>query len=561
MAPAPEGVQNTMTEFRFAEALLEWAGAIGSDFVVTETTALDVAETATFQTTQKIPVLLLPATPQEVSEVVRIANRQGIALYPVSSGKNWGYGSRVPVTSNCALLDLSRLDRITGFNERLGYVTVQPGVTQQKLFDYLDRHTSRLWMDATGSSPDCSLIGNTMERGFGHTPYGDHFANVCNLKVILPNGDLIHTGYGGLPAAQAPHVYRWGVGPSLDGLFSQSNLGIVIEMTIWLMPAPEYFQSFFFQCDKEEGLGGIVEALRPLKMDNTLRSAVHIVNDYKVLSSTCQFPWGEKMPLGSEQMKTIRKAKKIARWSGSGALYGTRRQVAESRRLLRKALAGRTDTLHFIDDRRLAFASRFKGIYKTLTGLDLNRSLKVLRPVYGLLKGIPTRDALASIYWRKRMQVPANPDPDRDGCGLLWTAPVAPMEGSAAQELLAMSERILLTHGFEPQISLTLVTERSLACVISITYDRNLPGEDQKAMAAYVDLQSQLERAGYYSYRLGIAGMQTLSADAAYSHLLRTLKRALDPGNVISPGRYIPQAEISQLDDSSFEPGAANRLL
>ena len=126
-------------------------------------------------------------------------------------------------------------------------------------------------MDATGSSPDCSLIGNAMERGFGHTPYGDHFAQVCNLEAVLANGDLIRTGYGSLAAPQAAQVYKWGNGPSLDGLFSQSNFGIVTEMTIWLMPAPKYFQAFFFQCDREEGIAEVVEALRPLRMDDTQR--------------------------------------------------------------------------------------------------------------------------------------------------------------------------------------------------------------------------------------------------------------------------------------------------
>jgi 4-cresol dehydrogenase (hydroxylating) len=533
-------MRDNMGDHDVSGALQEWARVIGPDFAISDRAARAAAETATFQTSQRIPVILRPGTPQEVCEVVRIANRRRFALYPVSSGKNWGYGSSVPVTGGCALLDLSRLNRITAFNERLGYVTVQPGVTQQDLFDYLKLNHSKLWMDATGSSPACSLIGNAMERGFGHTPYGDHFSNVCGLEVILPTGDIVHTGYAGLPGAKAGPVYRWGVGPSLDGLFSQSNLGIVIGMTVWLMPAPEYFQSFFIQCDREDGLAPLVDALRPLRMNGTLRSAVHIGNDYKVLAGIGQFPWGEQMPLSPERMKVLRRQGKFARWSGSGALYGTRAQVAEARRLLRKALAGKADKLQFLDDRVLSLASRFKGAYKAVTRLDLTRTLQLLRPVYGLLKGVPTSDTLGSTYWRKHMAIPDDPDPDRDRCGLLWTAPVAPMEGSAAQALIAMSEQKLLAHGFEPQISLTLLTERSLACVISITYDREVPGEDDRAMAAYVDLQTQLEREGYYSYRLGIAGMQTLNSNPVYSALLRTLKSALDPANVIAPGRYIP---------------------
>jgi 4-cresol dehydrogenase (hydroxylating) flavoprotein subunit len=533
-----------MRKHHLNSALAEWTEAIGAEHVVVDSVERRLAETATFRTDQQIPVILKPANRLQVTEVVKIAARNGFPLYPISSGKNWGYGSRVPVQCQCALLDLSRMNEITGFDEDLGCVTVEPGVTQQALFNFLRNRNSGLWMDATGSSPDCSLIGNAMERGFGHTPYGDHFANVCGLEVVLASGDVIQTGFAGMPSAKAGQVYRWGCGPSLDGLFSQSNLGIVVGMTVWLMPAPAYFQAFFFTSNDEKCLPAVVEALRPLRMNGTLRSSVHIGNDYKVLAGVRQFPWGEQSPLSPEQMRGLGKKWKFARWSGSGALYGTRGQVAEARRLVRKALKGKTDKMQFLDDRVLSLATRFQGLYKLFTGIDLSRTLQLLRPVYGLLKGIPTRDALGSAYWRKRMSVPADPDLDRDGCGLLWTAPVAPMEGAAAVELVRVAERILLDHGFEPQISLTLLTERALACVISIAYDRELPGEDAKALACYAALRDRLERDGYYSYRLGIAGMRVMAAVPAYADLLRTLKQALDPRDILAPGRYIPASEI-----------------
>ena len=528
-------------------ALARWTEALGAANVVQDTETLRVAETATFATSQTVPVILRPGNTEEIRKAVQIASECGMPLYPVSSGKNWGYGSGVPVESNCAVLDLRRLNRITDFNEQLGYVTVQPGVTQADLLAFLRARQSGLWMDATGSSPDCSLIGNAMERGFGHTPYGDHFAHVCNLEVVLANGDLVRTGFGSLASPKAAPVYRWGKGPSLDGLFSQSNFGIVTEMTIWLMPAPQYFQAFFFQCDREEGIADVVEALRPLRMNGTLRSTVHIGNDYKVLAGIQQFPAGETKPLLPDRMKALRKELKFSRWSGSGGLYGTRNQVAEARRLLRAALAGKTDKLQFLDDRTLALAARFQGIYRILTGLDLKRTLELVRPVFGLLKGIPTKGTLASVYWRKQMRVPDDPNPDRDRCGLLWIAPVAPMEGAHASRLAALAETSLLQAGFEPQISFTLLTERSLACVISISYDRDVAGEDQRAMDCYFRLRRKLEDEGYYSYRLGIADMDPHpdEEDTGYARLLRSISEALDPKGILAPGRYVPAGNKS----------------
>jgi 4-cresol dehydrogenase (hydroxylating) len=510
----------------------------------TDPVHLAAAETTTFEIHHSVPLIFRPHSREQVQECMRAANKDGIALYPISSGRNWGYGSSVPTEDGCALLDLSHLNRIVDFNERLGYVTVEPGVTQGQLYAFLKEKKSGLWMDATGSSLDCSLIGNAVERGFGHTPYGDHFSNVCGLEVVLPSGEIVHTGFGGLPGARATEVYRFGVGPSLDGLFSQSNFGIVIRMTIWLMPAPDYFQAYFFQSGEEGSLQQFIEALRPLRMAGTLKSTCHIVNDYKVLNGVQQFPNGEAAPISHKAMELYRKNLKCGRWNGSGALYGTYRQVAEARRILRRALKGKVSQLQFLDDRMIRLATSFAKPYRWLTGMDLSKTLAIVRPVYGLMKGIPSNEFLASAYWRKKTPAPQDAEPDRDGCGLIWCAPVAPADGESVAELVSISELALLEGGFEPMISLTMITERSVCCVISIAYDRDAAGEDTRAMTCFKELQRRLVARGYYPYRLGIQAMDLLNADTARTAFLRILKSAIDPNNVLAPGRYLAEPPI-----------------
>lgn len=525
-------------------AYREWLSLLGAEHVITDGRRLEEAETATFATHQTIPGILRPADRHDVQECLRIANRHGISVYPVSSGKNWGYGSRVPAGDQCVLMDLGRMNRIADFSEDLAYVTVEPGVTQRHLYEFLRGQGSKLWMDATGSSPDCSLIGNTMERGFGHTPYGDHFAHVCGLEVVLPDGEVVETGYARFAGAKAGPLYRWGVGPVLDGLFSQSNLGVVTRMTLWLMPKPEYFQAFYFRCDRAEGIAGIVEALRPLRLNGTLRSAVHIANDYKVLNGMQQYPWAEtegRTPLPAAVMDRLRTSLQFGYWNGSGGLYGTRRQVAEARRLLRKALKGKVDKLQFLDDRLIRIAERFAKPYSWVTGWDIARGLELVKPVYGLMKGIPTEHPLRSSYWRKRGPVPERMDPDLDGCGLLWCAPIAPADGASVTELAQITEETLLAHGFEPMISLTLITDRAVACVVSINYDREVAGQDEQALACYGALTSKLMDRGYYSYRLGIQSMLQMNGDSGYGRLLKALKNAIDPNGVLAPGRYEAQ--------------------
>ena len=303
------------------------------------------------------------------------------------------------------------------------------------------------------------------------------------------------------------------MGPVLDGLFSQSNLGVVTRMTVWLMPAPEYFQAYYFRCEREEDLEAVIDALRPLRMNGTIRSASHIANDYKVIAALQQYPWERtkgQTPLSAEVTRELRRELKIGAWNGSGALYGTKAQVKEARRLIRRALAGKATRLEFLDDRKLRLATLFAKPYEWISGWKLERTLAVLKPVYGLMKGIPTDHPLFSTYWRKRTPPPAAMDPDRDGCGLLWCSPVAPARGSDARAVAELAGRVTLSHGFEPAISITMITERALACIISLGYDREIPGEDERAMACYHDLLRQLAVAGYYPYRLSVGAMHAM---------------------------------------------------
>jgi 4-cresol dehydrogenase (hydroxylating) len=526
-----------------AGALSAWGSAIGEEHVVTDAASLDSASTGTYYTGNRVSAILRPASAAEVADCLRIASAERIPVYPISAGRNWGYGSRMPSTDGCVLLDLGRMNRIVDFSEELGYVTVEPGVTQAQLQEFLTSQGSRLWMDSTGASPLCSILGNTVERGFGHTPYGDHFANSCGLQVVLGTGAIIETGFARFRGAHAAPTYRWGVGPTLDGLFSQSNFGVVTRMTVWLMPAPEYFQAYYFRCERSDELPGLINALRPLRMNGTIRSASHIANDYKVISALEQYPWdrmGGKTPLAGPLMAELRKELRIGAWNGSGALYGTKAQVAEARRLLRRALRGSAQRLEFLDDRKLAMASRFAGVYEKISGWNLKRTLAVLRPVYGLMKGIPTDQPLGSTYWRKRRPPPREDmNPDRDGCGLLWCSPVAPNDGAHAARITDLATGIVLSHGLEPVISLTVLTERTISCIISLGFDREMPGEDDRALACYRDLLEKLGEAGYFPYRLCAGEMSSMEDGSLYPEILRQFKQTLDPAKIISPGRYL----------------------
>ena len=529
-----------MPAFTFESALAQWRKAIGPEHVETAPGPLAEAETATFETSQQIPAILKPGTVAEVQECVSIANRFRAPVYPVSTGRNWGYGSRVPSETGSTLLSVSRLNRIVDFNEQLAYVTVEPGVTQRQLYAFLQERKSKLWMDATGSSPDCSIVGNTMERGFGHTPLGDHASYVCGLEVVLPTGDLIETGSARFRNSLTAPVVRWGAGPSLDGLFAQSNFGIVTRMTVWLMRKPEDFEAFFFRSNDPAGLPLLIDTLRQLRLNETLRSSIHIGNDYRVLAGLQQYPWDEMggvTPLSSDVLEKLRKRLGFGYWNVSGGLYGTKQQVAEAKRTVREALAKLAGSLKFLRPRTLELAKKFSKPFKLVSGWDLEKTAALVEPVVGLMQGIPTEHTLSSAYWRKRSPMPRHPNPDRDRCGLLWYSPTAPADGLKVEALTRFVSATMLKYGFEPAISLTLISPRAVFCIVSMAYDREVDGEDRQARECYNEITRLCHDRGFFPYRLGIQSPE-LPVNEAYTKLIERLKNAFDPNGILAPGRY-----------------------
>ena len=129
----------------------------------------------------------------------------------------------------------------------------------------------------------------------------------CGMEVVLPTGELMRTGMGAMPQprkAGEPSVrldeepgnkcwqlFPYGFGPYNDGLFSQSNLGIVTKMGIWvsftsiqsrslefllmsshalqLMPNPGGYQSYLITFPRDGDLHKAVDIIRPLRLVKT----------------------------------------------------------------------------------------------------------------------------------------------------------------------------------------------------------------------------------------------------------------------------------------------------
>lgn len=113
----------------------------------------------------------------DVQDMMRLANEFEIPVWPYSTGRNIGYGGAAPRVPGSVGLDLGRhLNKVLEVNADAAYALVEPGVSYFDLHEYLVKNNLRdkVWADV----PDLgggSVIGNTLERGVGYTPYGDHW--------------------------------------------------------------------------------------------------------------------------------------------------------------------------------------------------------------------------------------------------------------------------------------------------------------------------------------------------------------------------------------------------
>lgn len=263
-----------------------------------------------------------PANVEEVQAVVRAANARGIPLYPISTGRNLGYGGAAPVYSGSVVLDLKRMDKVIEVNEGNASCLVEPGVSYFDMYRHLQETGSKLWLDV----PDPgwgSMVGNALDSGGGYTaaPYRGHFEAQCGIEAVLADGELFRTGMGAMPGSETWQQYRMGIGPCLDGLFRQSSLGVVTKMGFWLFPQPEAYLSCSIDVFNYEDIEPLVDLMNELEYSNIFNGMPSVSSP--VLSNGMMF---NEVPEPAKMNAMVRETGKAA-WRASATFYGPEKVI------------------------------------------------------------------------------------------------------------------------------------------------------------------------------------------------------------------------------------------
>lgn len=439
-----------------------------------------------------------PQSHQEVSELMKLLHKHEIPWHAISRGKNWGYGAACAAHDGFMIIDLCRMNRIVEINEDLAYAVIEPGVSQGELANELLERNSRLMLDVTGAGPDASIVGNILQRGFGHTPYGDRAANSCNYQAVLPNGDSISSGFGHITSSNVGNVYPYGQGANVQGMLAQSDSVVVTRMTIWLMPRPDVIEGFAFKTNDDSVFEKVVDQIGKLRQAGTIDSVVHLANDLRAISSQ---PWMSEYalqagPFSNDQRQVFRNRGGVSRWNGLGGIYGSAAVVAGKKKDIRKAL-GRVCGVRFFGQRLVNAIGVIANRIPNLATVNRLKSLsRTVSDVFDLLNGIPTPNHLEGAFFRNR------PDSGKViDAGLIWIAPVIPCTGQDALRLISKIEPIANQFGFDLPITISPVVPRAAVCIGNISYDKSDSQATRSAAECYQAIQDEILRLGYPPYR------------------------------------------------------------
>lgn len=497
--------------------------------------------------TRQVPALFRPGSVDEVQELVRLAGRHGLPLHPISRGRNWGMGSRLPVRDGSAVLDLSRLNRIREVNEEFHYAVIEPGVTQGQLDRHLRERKLPMILNVIGSGLETSLLGNALDRGVGY--FAARAATLSGLEVVLGTGELLRTGFSHYPGSPLAHLYKFGVGPSLDGLFAQSNFGVVTAAGLDLIPWRDEHESVIVRIAREEQLPQVVDILADLRRRDLLRMIVHIGNRARTIGTLAPLVY-ERLPAeqradparGRRAAEDLLAAGGFGPWSAVAGYSGTPAHLAATRRTIRRALRGIASCV-FLNDRKIALARRLLGALSGVLPAARDRALLLdaMLPIHGYSSGVPSDAALPSVYWTAGEIAPAGGplDPDQSPCGLLYSLPIVPLNGRSAGEASALAHQIARARGIEPLMTLNMLDDRAFEGVVTLPFRTDQPESAANAHAVLAELQQAFIAKGWLPYRVSIHEMGLVVDESdPYWKTIRDLKQVFDPKQILAPGRY-----------------------
>jgi 4-cresol dehydrogenase (hydroxylating) len=458
--------------------------------------------------------VVIPETVEEVQEVVRIAGRHGVPLWTLSQGRNNGYGGPAPRVRGSVIVSLRRMNRVLEINEECAYAVVEPGVRWFDLYEAIKAGGHELMLSIADIGWG-SVIGNTLDNGITYLPYGQDQAMQCGMEVVLADGDVLRTGMGAMTGNKSWHLYKRGLGPTPDQLFMQSNYGIVTKMGVWLMPYPEVYMPMWVRVWNDDDLGPVVDTLRKLMLDGTIRGVPQIINTvlYATVVTDREKWWQGEGPIPDATLDKMGRELEIGRWLMRCAQWGDEAVVDHNLQKIKQAFAHIPGA----------------DVWGTKCAPADIPSLE--NPHERVQGGVPSLDLNAMAGWYG----------GEEG-GHVGFSPISPTTGRDALELRDLLRTGIEGAGLDYMAALLPLSARSFAHITLVIFDTKDESQARSAYDVSKRLVVEAAKKGYGEYRahldfMDLAAEQYSWNDHAYMRFCERMKDALDPDGILAPGK------------------------
>lgn len=203
--------------------------------------------------------VVMPKTTEEVSQIMRLANKHKIPVVPMGGGLVLSGLTRA--LKGGIILDMKRMNRIITVNPKSRFAVVEGGASQGMLQAYLKKHHPELKHSMPDAPPIATMAGNICIHGSGHLSVlgGFHSDMLTGMEVVLPTGDIVRTGSCGVSQdwfARAPL-------PDLSGLFLgwSGTTGVVTRLGFRLFPRYAHNDILILVCENADDMPDIISRL------------------------------------------------------------------------------------------------------------------------------------------------------------------------------------------------------------------------------------------------------------------------------------------------------------